>query len=29
MQHDFSWDASAHQYVKVYARATGVVGAGL
>ena len=26
MQQDFSWDASARQYVKVYARATGVVG---
>ena len=29
MQQDFSWDASARQYVKVYARATGLVGAGL
>ena len=28
MQQDFSWDASARQYVKVYARATGSVGAG-
>jgi len=29
MRQDFSWDASARQYVKVYARATGGVGAGL
>src|SRR4030095_14997560 len=29
MQQDFSWDASARQYVKVYARATGIAGAGL
>ena len=29
MQQDFSWDASARQYVKVYARATGTVGVGL
>jgi starch synthase len=29
MQEDFSWDASARQYVKVYARTTGSVGAGL
>jgi len=29
MQQDFSWDASARQYVKVYARAMGTVGAGL
>jgi starch synthase len=29
MQQDFSWDASARQYVKVYARATGSVEAAL